>query len=83
VLAEEVEVHEAVGIRLENDAAGIASLRDVVRRAESDDASKTGHDNKRVWKRCESSQENVPSVPGFFNRVLHRSANERQIRLGL
>ena len=65
VLAEKVQVDEAVGIGFEDDAAPIASLGDVVRSVESDDASETGHYNSKVWKTGESSQENVPSVPGF------------------
>jgi hypothetical protein len=45
--AQKVEVDEAVGSGLEDDSTAIASLGDVVRRTDCNDASETGHDERK------------------------------------
>ena len=64
-LAEKVELDEAVGIGFENDPASIASLGDVVRTVESDDASETGHYNRRCEKCANHLKKTSRLVPGF------------------
>jgi hypothetical protein len=45
--AQKVEADEAVGIGIEDDLTAIASLGDVVRRTDCNNASETGHDERK------------------------------------
>jgi hypothetical protein len=43
---QQFEIDEAIGVGLEDNLAGIAALRDVVRHTRRDDARKTSHTTK-------------------------------------
>ena len=47
VLAQEVQIDEAVCVGFQDVLAAIASLSDMVRGVESDDAGETGHENRK------------------------------------
>jgi hypothetical protein len=64
VLVEEVEIDEAVLFAVEDGLATVAALGYVMRRSDSDNAAKTGHDDK-TWSKVRIFSENVPSVPVF------------------
>ena len=76
MLAEKVQVDEAVGIGFENDAAAIASLGDVVGSIESDDTRETGPDNGECGKRANYLKKTFRLSPGF--RVPANSNNRQR-----
>ena len=61
---QQLEVHEAIAVGFEDLAPGVASLRDVVRHTDCDDAGHASHTQISVVS-AETSQENVPSVPAL------------------
>jgi hypothetical protein len=64
-LAKQIQIDELVGIRLQNEAASVAALRNVMGNVNRNDSGQTSQGTKNISEK----RENVPSVPGFLVTV--------------
>jgi hypothetical protein len=82
--AQKVEADEAVGIGIEDDLTAIASLGDVVRRTDCNNASETGHDERKCGIRWILSGKRpvCPRFPGFLSPVSGMNPKSETRKLG-